>query len=104
TLGWSRLALPEEAGGAGYGLAEAALLFQEIGRSVAPGPWLGSGLAAGALAGGPARGGGGAGARAVAWAGAPPPRPRRSAGPPRAARRHSRGRCPRRRDRRPRGP
>jgi alkylation response protein AidB-like acyl-CoA dehydrogenase len=54
TLGWFGLALPEEAGGAGYGLAEAALLFQEIGRSVAPGPWLGSVLAARALAGAPA--------------------------------------------------
>jgi alkylation response protein AidB-like acyl-CoA dehydrogenase len=54
TLGWLGLALSEAAGGAGYGLAEAALLFQEIGRSVAPGPWLGTVLAARALAGAPA--------------------------------------------------
>src|SRR5262245_1666839 len=49
-LGWFGLSLPEDAGGAGYGLAEAMLLFQEIGRGVIPGPWLGTVLAARALA------------------------------------------------------
>ena len=54
TLGWFGLTLPENAGGAGYGLVEGALLFQEIGRSVVPGPWLGTVLAVRALAGEPA--------------------------------------------------
>ncbi len=53
-LGWFGLALAESAGGAGYGVVEAALLFQEIGRGVVPGPWLGTVLAARALAGTPA--------------------------------------------------
>jgi alkylation response protein AidB-like acyl-CoA dehydrogenase len=52
-LGWFGLAVPESAGGAGYGLAEAMLLFTELGRAVAPGPWLGTVLAAVALAGRP---------------------------------------------------
>ena len=50
-LGWLALALPESAGGAGYGLPEAMLLFVELGRALAPGPWLGSVLAADALGG-----------------------------------------------------
>jgi alkylation response protein AidB-like acyl-CoA dehydrogenase len=54
-LGWFGLALPEVQGGSGYGVMEAALLFQEIGRAVVPGPWLGTVLAARALAGVPAR-------------------------------------------------
>jgi alkylation response protein AidB-like acyl-CoA dehydrogenase len=49
-LGWFGLALPEAAGGAGYGLPEAMLLFVELGRTLAPGPWLGGVLAAQALA------------------------------------------------------
>ncbi len=49
-LGWFGLALPEAHGGAGYGLPEAMLLFVELGRSLVPGPWLGSVLAAQALA------------------------------------------------------
>lgn len=53
-LGWFGLALAEDAGGAGYGLVEATLLFQEIGRSVVPGPWLGTVLAVRALADTPA--------------------------------------------------
>src|SRR5262249_44607636 len=53
-LGWFGLALPEDAGGAGYGLPEAMVLFVELGRAVAPGPWLGCVGAAHALAGTPA--------------------------------------------------
>jgi len=53
SLGWFGLALPEDADGAGYGVVEAALLFQEIGRGVIPGPWLGTVLAARALAASP---------------------------------------------------
>jgi len=52
-LGWFGLAVPEAQGGAGYGLPEAMLLFTELGRAVAPGPWLGTVLAALALAGRP---------------------------------------------------
>jgi alkylation response protein AidB-like acyl-CoA dehydrogenase len=48
-LGWLGLALPEAAGGAGYGLPEAMLLFTELGRALAPGPWLGSVVGAQAL-------------------------------------------------------
>lgn len=53
-LGWFGLAVPESAGGAGYGLAEAMLLFVELGRSVAPGPWLGTVVGALAFARTPA--------------------------------------------------
>jgi alkylation response protein AidB-like acyl-CoA dehydrogenase len=53
-LGWLGLALPEAAGGAGYGLPEAMLLFTELGRALAPGPWLGCVVAAHALARDPA--------------------------------------------------
>jgi alkylation response protein AidB-like acyl-CoA dehydrogenase len=53
-LGWFGLALPEATGGAGYDLPEAMLLFQELGRGVIPGPWLGTVLAARALAARPA--------------------------------------------------
>jgi alkylation response protein AidB-like acyl-CoA dehydrogenase len=50
-LGWFGLGVAEEGGGAGYGLSEEMLLFIELGRSLAPGPWLGTVLAAHALAG-----------------------------------------------------
>src|SRR5262245_19809395 len=40
-LGWLGLALPESVGGSGYGLPEAMILFTELGRALAPGPWLG---------------------------------------------------------------
>jgi alkylation response protein AidB-like acyl-CoA dehydrogenase len=50
-LGWLGLALPESAGGAGYGLPEAMLLFVELGRALAPGPFLGSVIGAQALQG-----------------------------------------------------
>src|SRR5262249_34115558 len=49
-LRWVRVA-PPRGGGAGDDLAEAMLLFQELGRSLAPGPWLGTVLAARVLAG-----------------------------------------------------
>jgi len=49
-LGWFGLRVPPEAGGSGYGTAEAMLLFVELGRTLAPGPWLGTVLAADALA------------------------------------------------------
>jgi alkylation response protein AidB-like acyl-CoA dehydrogenase len=48
-LGWFGLALPESAGGSGYGLPEAMILFTELGRALVPGPWLGCVVAAQAL-------------------------------------------------------
>jgi len=39
-LGWLALGLPETAGGAGFTLVEEAALFRELGRVVAPGPFL----------------------------------------------------------------
>lgn len=48
-LGWLGLATAEAAGGSGYGLPEAMLLFTELGRALTPGPWLGTVIAALAL-------------------------------------------------------
>ncbi len=45
-LGWFALGLPEALGGIGCGLVDEALLFREIGRSLATGPYLSSVLAA----------------------------------------------------------
>jgi len=45
-LGWFLLGLPESHGGVGFGLADEALLFVEIGRSLATGPFLSTVLAA----------------------------------------------------------
>ena len=45
-LGWLGLGLPESAGGAGCTLVEEAVLFRELGRVVAPGPFLPTVLAA----------------------------------------------------------
>ncbi|MGO8872185.1 MAG: acyl-CoA dehydrogenase family protein [Acidimicrobiales bacterium] len=57
--GWRRLGeagvfnlcLSEEAGGVGLGLAEAALVFEELGRALVPGPLVASHLAAGLVEG-----------------------------------------------------
>jgi alkylation response protein AidB-like acyl-CoA dehydrogenase len=45
-LGWTLLAVPEDLGGAGMGLVELCLVAEEIGRAVAPGPWLDTALTA----------------------------------------------------------
>jgi len=45
-LGWFGLGLDEASGGVGYGLPEEVLLFREIGRFLAPGPFVASVLAA----------------------------------------------------------
>jgi alkylation response protein AidB-like acyl-CoA dehydrogenase len=45
-LGWFALGLPESLGGVGYALAEEALLFRELGRHLATGPFAASALAA----------------------------------------------------------
>ena len=39
-LGWLGLAVPEEFGGSGYGLEELIVVTEELGRSVAPGPFV----------------------------------------------------------------
>jgi alkylation response protein AidB-like acyl-CoA dehydrogenase len=57
--GWARLGeagvfhlcLAEEAGGVGLGLAEAVLVFEELGRALVPGPLVASHLAAGLIDG-----------------------------------------------------
>lgn len=45
-LGWFALGLAEDLGGVGATLADEALLFREIGRSLAPGPYLSTTLGA----------------------------------------------------------
>jgi alkylation response protein AidB-like acyl-CoA dehydrogenase len=50
-LGVFGLRLPEEQGGAGLGMPEAVLVFEELGRALVPGPLLWSHLAAGLLPG-----------------------------------------------------
>jgi len=44
-LGWLAIGLPESAGGVGFGLVDESLLFREIGRGLALGPWLSTVLA-----------------------------------------------------------
>jgi len=39
-IGWFGLALPEDAGGVGFGIVEAAVLQREIGRALVAGPFL----------------------------------------------------------------
>ena len=38
-LGWIGVSVPEEAGGAGLGFLEEAVLFEELGRALYPGPY-----------------------------------------------------------------
>lgn len=45
-LGWLALALPEQAGGVGYGITAQIVLFRELGRALAVGPFLANSLAA----------------------------------------------------------
>ena len=49
-LGWSGLHLPEAAGGAGYGLPELVVVVEELGRAIAPGPFVPSAIAGAVLA------------------------------------------------------
>jgi len=39
-LGWHSLGIPEEYGGVGYGFAETAVVIEELGRALFPGPFL----------------------------------------------------------------
>ena len=48
-LGWLGLAVPEEFGGEGAGLPELAVVLEEMGRVVAPGPFLPTVLASAIL-------------------------------------------------------
>lgn len=49
-LGWTGISLPEELGGAGLGFLDEAVLFEEIGRALYPGPYFATvGLALPAL-------------------------------------------------------
>jgi len=41
-MGWTAIPFPEEAGGSGLGLAEQAVLFEELGRALCPGPYFSS--------------------------------------------------------------
>lgn len=51
-LGWLGLSVPEESGGAGFGFLEEAVLFEEMGYALYPGPYFATvGLALPALAG-----------------------------------------------------
>src|SRR5437870_4039197 len=50
--GWMGVDLPEDRGGLGLGMVEAAVLLEQVGRHVAPAPFLQSMLALGALAAG----------------------------------------------------
>jgi 3-oxochol-4-en-24-oyl-CoA dehydrogenase len=49
-LGWLGLHLPEQYGGSGYGLVELAVVLEELGRAVAPGPFMPTVLASALIA------------------------------------------------------
>src|SRR6202050_2981915 len=49
-LGWLGLAVPEEYGGSGFGLPEVVVVAEELGRAVAPGPFVPTVIASTALA------------------------------------------------------
>ncbi len=49
-LGWLGLHLAEDFGGAGYGLPELVVVLQELGRALAPGPFLPTVMASAAIA------------------------------------------------------
>ncbi|TPG53766.1 acyl-CoA dehydrogenase [Roseomonas nepalensis] len=51
-MGWIGLRLPEEAGGAGLGMAEACALLEELGRALVPEPLVAGALSARLLAAG----------------------------------------------------
>src|SRR5262250_2035480 len=44
-LGWLGLAVPEEHGGSGFGLPELVVVAEEMGRAVAPGPFVPTAIA-----------------------------------------------------------
>jgi hypothetical protein len=50
TLGWLGLHIPEEYGGSGYGLPELVVVVEELGRGVAPGPFVPTVMASAVIA------------------------------------------------------
>ena len=50
SLGWLGLHVPEEHGGSGYGLEELVVVVEELGRAVAPGPFVPTVIASAVLA------------------------------------------------------
>jgi 3-oxochol-4-en-24-oyl-CoA dehydrogenase len=48
-LGWAGLHVPEEHGGSGYGLEELVVVVEQLGRQVAPGPFVPSAIASATL-------------------------------------------------------
>src|SRR5688572_14001667 len=48
-LGWLGLHLPEEHGGSGFGLEELVVVIEELGRAVAPGPFVPTVIASAAI-------------------------------------------------------
>ena len=48
-LGWLGLHLPEEHGGSGYGLPELVVVVEELGRALAPGPFVPTVIASAAI-------------------------------------------------------
>ena len=48
-LGWTGLAIPESCGGAGLGMVELAIVLEELGRALAPVPFLPTAIAAWAI-------------------------------------------------------
>jgi len=51
SLGWLGLHLPEEHGGSGYGLEELVVVVEQLGRAVAPGPFVPTVIASALVAG-----------------------------------------------------
>ena len=49
-LGWLGLHIPEQYGGSGFGLPELVVVVEELGRAVAPGPFVPSVIASAVLA------------------------------------------------------
>ncbi len=49
-VGWLGLHLPEEHGGSGFGLSELVIVAEELGRSVAPGPFVPTAIASAVIA------------------------------------------------------
>jgi hypothetical protein len=49
-LGWLGLHLPEEHGGSGYGLPELVVVLEQLGRAIAPGPFLPTVIASAVIA------------------------------------------------------
>jgi alkylation response protein AidB-like acyl-CoA dehydrogenase len=49
-LGWLGLHVPEEHGGSGYGLSELVVVVEELGRAIAPGPFVPTVIASAVLA------------------------------------------------------